>query len=1007
MSIHFIDLIELLLQDAAEELREALPAENVKTPADLVQELRRLGWPLGILSPVGMLHLATRLREDGEKELAQEVTTHALEAYSQPPEFINEQGHLHYAFKKYDQALDWFQKTINDDAANNAVRSDAFTGAGASLRRLRRFDEAAEMFQQALDAAGGIPSATLLRERGWLAFYQEYYEQAFASFRQALPELTESEQHDALVGLLASRRQLDLLSPYSEYNAKQLVSDWRTAGLSPQEIIKIFIDCSSNVLEYLNLYPAALANAEHLLEFAGDDDTGKKQGLYFKIAALKWLRRYAEAEHTYRQAPERFQTDDEIWNEMANSYYEQKRYREAYLRYSGKVLDRPELTPAERELKQRLKSNPDAREWTIVSLRKMHRLDEAKREANAALTFFGPKLNFLSELAAIYYAERDYETAIKFFKRVLASDDYDTFASQWLTASFRKQDKIPEAQQTLDAAMKKVPYETRLWDECGWLAFDQGKFEDAIKAFDRAGELDPYLINKQFAKAETLLRLNRSDDALEVYEKLDKRFPGDAEVGEQLCLIYTKLGQMDLAKERQISLRQMHPNSALGLNALGGYELAQNNFAAAEKAFRDAIVKADYEPQYYVNLAWALVRQLKPAGEVPPSETDKEAALIDEAKENCRRALKLDPFIAKAYGCLGVIAIKQDAFLDAEFYFRKSIEASPGEGFYVELGSLYCQMACYDKATETLGKALQITPNDGRAYIELGNVAASQDDNKQAIKYCREATFIDPKTPDTHRALAVALMRADQYDEAELVVRKAIRTLGPAKPWRLYLLLAQILVHNGDNDNKDRKKKNLELYEEAVRYINEARKSHAPNADILFHSGIVQHRLEEFATSQKNFAECLKLDRDRFDAERNGRLVQATIEQQRQLFTVNKFFSYFLAVTCFVMLGVLWAAYFAGYQRVERTFPAANSTASATPPKAEFTVDKPLLNVMTPILLGLLTIAALLPNLSKLKLPGFEAEIVEPKTAPPDISTGPRGDIGFGSSLPIIDPEPR
>jgi hypothetical protein len=49
----------------------------------------------------------------------------------------------------------------------------------------------------------------------------------------------------------------------------------------------------------------------------------------------------------------------------------------------------------------------------------------------------------------------------------------------------------------------------------------------------------------------------------------------------------------------------------------------------------------------------------------------------------------------------------------------------------------------------------------------------------------------------------------------------------------------------------------------------------------------------------------------------------------------------------------------------------------------------------------------LLPNLSKLKLPGFEAEIVEPKTAPPDISTGQRGDIGFGSSLPIIDPEPR
>jgi len=560
----------------------------------------------------------------------------------------------------------------------------------------------------------------------------------------------------------------------------------------------------------------------------------------------------------------------------------------------------------------------------------------------------------------------------------------------------------------LDAALKKVPYSTRLWDERGWLAFDQGNFEDAIKAFDKASELDPYLINKPLAKAQTLLRLNRSDDALEVVLKLDQRFPNDAEVGEQLCLLHTRLGQMDSAKEQQVRLRQMHPNSALGLNALGGYELAERNFTAAEKAFREAIAKVDYEPQYYVNLAWALIRQAKSPSELSRLETAKRDELIEEAKRNCRIALKLDPFVAKAYGCLGVIALRQEAFLDAEFYFRKSIEASPGEGFYVELGSLYCQMGCYDKATAMLEKALQLTPNDARAYIELGNVAVSKGDNKEAITHCREATFVDPKNPDTHRALAVALMRADRYDEAEVVVRKAIRALNSAKPWRLYLLLAQILVQNGDAQNKDRKKKNLDLYEEALAYINDARQSSAPNADILFHSGIVQHRLEEFAAAQKNFAECVKLNRDRFDAERNARIVQAAMEQQRQLFTFNKFFSYFLATTCFLLLSVLWTFYFIGHQRVEKSVPTTSSVAAAaTPPKVEFTVDHHLLDLMTPILLGLLTVAALLPNLSKLKMPGFEAEIVDPQPSEPNISTGQRGDIGFGSSLPIIDPEPR
>ena len=63
-----------------------------------------------------------------------------------------------------------------------------------------------------------------------------------------------------------------------------------------------------------------------------------------------------------------------------------------------------------------------------------------------------------------------------------------------------------------------------------------------------------------------------------------------------------------------------------------------------------------------------------------------------------------------------------------------------------------------------------------------------------------------------------------------------------------------------------------------------------------------------------------------------------------------------------------------------------------------------MLTFMIPLLLGLLVVAVLLPSLNKLKLPGgFEAEISEKKEA---ISSGPKGDIGFGSSLPIISPGP-
>ncbi len=673
----------------------------------------------------------------------------------------------------------------------------------------------------------------------------------------------------------------------------------------------------------------------------------------------------------------------------------------------------------------------EAREWTIVLLRKMRRFEEARIKVNevlSALSIDSEKVNFLCEQAAIYFAARDYDNAIKIFNQALKIDDYNPFALQWRAACFRKKrdpkldqgldESLKNAKQELDNALKKIPYDAcGLWEERGWLAFDQGKFEEAVVAFDEAIKIDPYLIHKRFGKVEALVRLNHSDEALNVYKELQQQFRDDAEITEQLCWFHIRADQLELANEQQIKLRQSHPHSVLGLNAQGGYELAQRNYAKAERAFRVAIKEVNYEPQYHVNLAWTLIQQVRPPSELSIKEASKRQKFIDDAKDSCWAALKLDPYNAKAYECLGVIAFRQGAFLDAKAYFQRSIEVNPLEGSHVELGSLYCQMGDYDKATQTLEEALKSNPSDACAYIELGNVSVLKGYNQEAIMRCRKAVHIEGQNPDTHRALAIALMRSEQYEEAELVVRNALISLPEPKRWRLYLLLAQLLVRTGDLGNKDRKKKDLYYYEEALRFVNEARQSSTPNADIFFHAGIVQYKLEDYPTSQESFLECLRQDQNRFDAERNSRILQATLDQRKRLVTMNEKFGILLAIICIGMLLALWIPYFLGHQRTinilssPTTSTSANSNAAATvstpAPTPQFTVDADFLKLMTPILLGLLAIAALLPNLSKLKMPGFEAEVREPTTSEPNISTGPRGDIGFGSSLPIINPEPR
>ena len=169
------------------------------------------------------------------------------------------------------------------------------------------------------------------------------------------------------------------------------------------------------------------------------------------------------------------------------------------------------------------------------------------------------------------------------------------------------------AREALDEAMTKVPYATGLGEERAWLFFDQGQFEEAIAAFDKAIELDPYLIAKQFSKAETLVRLNRADEALEVFRKLQQQFPDDAEITEQLCWFYIRMGQFELAREQQMKLRQAHPYSVLGLNALGGYKSSRNETIRQPKQLfaRQSSESVSRNRQYYLNLALALIRQVK------------------------------------------------------------------------------------------------------------------------------------------------------------------------------------------------------------------------------------------------------------------------------------------------------------------------------------------------------------------------------------------------------------
>jgi tetratricopeptide (TPR) repeat protein len=244
---------------------------------------------------------------------------------------------------------------------------------------------------------------------------------------------------------------------------------------------------------------------------------------------------------------------------------------------------------------------------------------------------------------------------------------------------------------------------------------------------------------------------------------------------------------------------------------------------------------------------------------------------------------------------------------------------------------------------------------------------------QEAAREFRYAATMDPSQADAIRGLAVALIEAGRLAEAERVLRRSIPSVGEAVRWQLHLILSQLLIQVGD-ELGDRR-----FYDEALKEVNQALYLQPGQADLYFHRGIIQSKLDDFVGALRNFRSSLSADAQQFMAERYAKWVEARLRSEQASLRFGRAGSLLLGVLSMLVLIVLLVLYV--------------STDKVT--------DAVLL-ALIPILLGFLVVAAVLPALIRLKLPGLEAELtpLQPQKPLEAIPLGPKGELRVGSSLP-------
>jgi tetratricopeptide (TPR) repeat protein len=654
------------------------------------------------------------------------------------------------------------------------------------------------------------------------------------------------------------------------------------------------------------------------------------------------LRRWEEAETTAREAITRLPHSLPQRHELA-SLLEDTGDQQAALETLQAVLDeepRDETALASR----------------IRLLRQLRRTREALTVGRQAVALRPDSVDPLVELACVYSTDYDDDQALALLDQSLKLDPGHSDAISNKIFTLRRMRLLDVAEHYARAAIAVHRSNEMLQIYLGQVYDDQLRTRDALACYDAALRLNPHNPLALASRASALRTLRLYTESERVVASPLRARPYLRTLAMELAWIHHDAGRLVEARAAFGRLRRQARSSeeiAESIAGLGWVSFAEGDYATAEQDFREAVKLAGHRREYRLAQAWALVRQ-NDVGQRREAEQIG-LAVLEEHED------------AAVLVCLGVINYRLGQIAAAEHYLMKALKIDPFKGSHSDLAALYTQIGRYDEAEEHLNTALQQDPSNTFARIELGNLRLLTDQPQEAARQFRNVPRTDPSAEPATLGLAEALTVLGRRREAEDILRAHLQTAGPS--WRVHVALARLLFHQADT------MQNNDLFAESYQQAIQAIKI-APSAepDPHYVAAVCQVRLGGTVTgalagpgarqrSVRHLRRCLAADERHVEAQR---VIQLLETESRSVRTVAVGTAV-VATVAVSLLTVMWTAFFLSDR-----------------------ISDVMITTITPILLGLIAIAVLLPSLVRLKMPGFEADL---QARSSQVTSGPTGDV--------------
>ncbi|MCB0612950.1 MAG: tetratricopeptide repeat protein [Phaeodactylibacter sp.] len=391
-----------------------------------------------------------------------------------------------------------------------------------------------------------------------------------------------------------------------------------------------------------------------------------------------------------------------------------------------------------------------------------------KDPKNAAVAF---------ELARAYEATEEDEKAVKAVKEAIEWDDQNTWYLKFLADLYQKLNRNDEAAKAYERIAELEPHDEFNYFRWAYFLVRADEINDALKVYNllekRMG------VNEEVIRRKHSLYLGTGDNkkAARELERLIEAYPKDMEYRHLLAGFYQQVGEMSKADEVYREILRLDPENAKAQLALAG----EPGPSGGELQFLESLKPVFRQEGVSIDLK---IGQLMPFIQRVADTGDQQLAAA--ALELSTILEEVHPTEAKGYSASGDLLYYSGKKQEALAKYKKTLELDDTVFLVWEQAMhIYREEMQYQDLLEFSEKAMDYFPNQATAYFLHGVAASKLDDEQEALSALQRALLMAGNNGflqmQIQSQLGLVYNRLEQYEQSRQSFEAAL-ALNPKSP---------------------------------------------------------------------------------------------------------------------------------------------------------------------------------------------------------------------------------